>query len=113
MEISPSDAIALGGLLATGLAGAIAYGTLKNRVCSLEKRADGAKSDREKLFDSVSSLRTDTDVQQEKLSYLEGAREELFRLAKDTNDAINNISTSLKVLSQSVRQLEEQMRGQG
>ena len=110
MEISPSDMVAFGGLLATGIGGAIAYGTLKNRVCSLEKRADGAKNDREKLFDGVNSLRTDTDVQQEKISYLEGAREELFRLVEDTNKVVGNLVTSVQVLTSEFKKFEAEIK---
>lgn len=107
MEVNVSDAIGFFGIVVTAIGGAIAYGSLKNRVCSLEKRADGAKTDREKLFDTTNQLRADTDVQGEKIGNLEGAREELFRLARDTNETLNNISASLQVLTAEFKKLEE------
>lgn len=110
MEVNVSDVIGFSGIVITAIGGAIAYGSLKNRVCSLEKRADGAKADREKLFDTTNQLRADTDVQQEKIGNLEGAREELFCLARNTNQTLNDISTSLQVLTSEFKKLEEEIR---
>jgi len=110
MEVNVSDAIGFTGIIITAIGGAIAYGSLKNRVCALEKRADGAKADREKLFDSSNELRADTNVQGEKIGNLEGAREELFRLARNTNETLNDISTSLQVLTAEFKKLEEEIK---
>ena len=110
MEIDTSLIIAAGGFAFTAGGSLVGFGILKNKVEGLTKRAENARADREKLFDRVNELERLNAEQQVRLDNLEGAREELFRLAKDTSKAVSDLTAAIQVLTSEVRKLEEEIK---
>ena len=110
MELDTPTTTSLVGAFATIGLGIMGYGKLKAEVASQKERADKARDDRGKLFEEVGRLKTQTEVQESRLTTLQGENHQLFRLHEETTKSISTLGTTLSGLAKDVHYIRDSIR---